>query len=383
MYLAKAPKARALTALGLALTATLLGCQDQLNQLATNYPQLQPILGGRPKPSPIAVKFGNITGFVFGATGKSQPIPLAFVSSGSVSSNSGNPPQTVDNLPSSSDPDNAPDDGERMFVKHAFDDNNDGQPDGAELPAERVPRKNPPAPVEGVEEYQRKYVYLRTGEFFLEGVPEGLANLRASFGNTTSSVNPITVYPNATVNGITMNLFIPEPIRVEGNAAPRVVEWTGLKPDNGITLQVQPGQVVEGVVQPPTITYKPDPPDVAVTLKAPPGSAGAVIRAVSLVYVFTTRESQAQGLAAQTIGPILIPIPPIIVPPAQDIAFGPPAIINVPVGSASLQAIFDDPSPNRQPGLVVANMEFIDESGFAVQSKTFENLQVAAILRRL
>lgn len=375
MHQAEAPRrARRLLALGLAASATLLGCQDQLNQLVTSYPQLAPVLGGRPKPSPIAVKFGNITGFVFGATGKSQPIPLAFVSSGSVSGNSGNPPASPDNLPNSSE---LEDDGTRAFVLHDFDDDTLGA-----VPAERVPRKNPPAPLEGQEPYQYKYVYLRTGEFFLEGVPEGIANLRASFGNTTSSINPITVYANATVSGITMNLFIPQPIRVEGNAAPKVVEWTGLKPDNGVTLQVTPGQVVEGVVQPPTITYKPDPPDVAVTLKAPPGSAGAVIKAVSVVYVYTTRASQAAGLAAQTIGPILIPIPPIIVPPAQDIAFGPPAVINVPVGSASLQEIFSGNADN-QPGLVVANMEFIDETGFAVQSKTFENLQVAAILRRL
>lgn len=362
--------------------AVVAGCQDQLNVVVQQYPQLAPVLGGRAKPSPITIRQGNITGFVFGANGKSQPVPLAFVTTGSVSTNAGNPPLTADNLPNSSE---EPSPGTRLMVVHDFADDGENNP----VPAERVPRRNPPANDDP--DYLRKYVYLRTGEFFLEGVPEGIANLRASFGNTESASNPITTYPSTTLTGINMTLNIPQKIQVEGNAQPKVVEWTGLNPENGISLQVQEGQVVDGVRQAATVTYKPDPPDVAVTLKAPPGSQGAEVRAVSIVFVWSTVALQRQGLASQTMGPITVPIPPQTVPPAQDIAFGPPHVIRVPVGSSSLGNIFEPPTQvptgflpsDFLPGLVVANMEFIDERGFAIQAKNFENLQVACILRRL
>ena len=140
-----------------------------------------------------------------------------------------------------------------------------------------------------------------------------------------------------------------------------------------------------------SLSYKPDPPDVQVTLKAPPGSAGAVIKAVDVVYVFNTQFRQSQGLPPLQIGPIRAPLPPIVVGPAQDIAFGPPAQITIPIGSSSLASVFNpldasgrpDHDPTKQPGLIVANMEFIDDGGFAIQDKGFQNLQVSAVLRSL
>ena len=75
--------------------------------------------------------------------------------------------------------------------------------------------------------------------------------------------------------------------------------------------------------------------------------------------------------------------PAVVIAPAQDIAFGPPSIITVPIGSSSLRKIFEPTDSGDQPGLIVANMEFIDDKGFAIQDKSFQNLQVSAVLRSL
>ena len=55
----------------------MAGCEDQRAAIVQAYPQIAPVLGGRPKPSPFELRTGNVTGFVYGASGKSQPIPLA------------------------------------------------------------------------------------------------------------------------------------------------------------------------------------------------------------------------------------------------------------------------------------------------------------------
>jgi hypothetical protein len=122
---------------------------------------------------------------------------------------------------------------------------------------------------------------------------------------------------------------------------------------------------------------------VAVTLKAPPGSAGAVIKAVDIIYVYNTPARSQVGNPPVQIGPVRIPIPPVVVAPAQDIAFGPPSIITIPVGSSTLRSVFKSEDPDQQPGLIVANMEFIDDQGFAIQDKGFQNLQVSAVMRSL
>jgi hypothetical protein len=372
--------ALSLTTLALATAST--GCQDQLNSVVAAYPQTAPFLGGRAKASPFVLKTGNITGFVFGASGKAQPIPLAFVTTGSVSTFAGNPDKSkavaeADEFTNASDASKA-----HFDVLHDF---NDGV---GPIEADRIIRKNPPAADPAADDAtnsRRQYVYLRAGEFFLEGVPEGISKLSASFGNVGSAPNPVTVYPNQLVTGVTMNLYIPEPVAVEDKRVPKVVEWTGLTPATGISVQVQTKieQTDHGSSTTVTINYKPDPPDVAVTLKAPPGSAGAVIKAVDIIYVFNTSNRQQAGKPPQQIGPIRLPIPPVVIAPAQDIAFGPPSILTIPIGSASLKKIFEAPDSGDQPGLIVANMEFIDDAGFAIQDKSFQNLQVSAVLRSL
>jgi hypothetical protein len=363
-------------------TLGAVGCEDQRAAIVQAYPQVAPILGGRAKPSPFSLNTGNITGFVFGASGKSQPIPLAFVTTGSVSTFAGNPDKSKA-VQEENEFDNDADGTKAHF--DVFHDFNDG---AGPVETDRIIRKNVPAEDPNADDAtnaRRQYVYLRAGEFFLEGVPEGISKLTASFGNVNSSPNPVTVYKNQLVTGVTMNLYIPEPVAVEDKRVPKVVEWTGLKPEVGISVQAQVKTTKTdlGIETDTTITYKPDPPDVAVTLKAPPGSAGAVIKAVDIIYVYNTPARSQIGQPPIQIGPVRIPIPPVVVAPAQDIAFGPPSVITIPVGSSTLRSIFKSDQPDQQPGLIVANMEFIDDAGFAIQDKSFQNLQVSAVMRSL
>lgn len=345
------------------------------------YPWLGPIAGGQPKPSPFTLNTGSVRGFVFGAEGKSQPIPLAFVTTGSISSFAGNPIEP--GLASNQEED----DEELVYVMHDFGDG------AGEVLTERRLRKKPAGPVDGDDgDFRNKYVYLRPGEFFLEDVPEGVVTLKASYGNVVSQQNPVTVYGGFTLADVLMNVPLPRrvaPPDDQPDLILRPVEWTSVQPKNGITVSVQiqdttsdSGQSKRDVL----ITYKPDPPDVAFELKAPPGSAGTTIRALDVVYTWTTTNNPKGDF----LGPIRIPIAPAVISPAQETAFGPPTIVTVPVGSSVLTAIFaGGRAPGEAveagdiPGLVVANIEFIDEDGTAVKGKNFLPLQVSTVLRQL
>lgn len=238
--------------------------------------------------------------------------------------------------------------------------------------------------------FKQKYIYLRSGEFFLEDVPEGISTIYASFGNVTSAQNPVTVFANTTVTDVNLNLYIPIPVALENGDTPHVVEWTGLTPETGITIAVEEKAAETGAdVTTTNIVYKPDPPDVSVELKSPPGSGGAVITGLSIVYQWVGEDKRDGEVRAQQLGPDRIPIPPKVVAAAQPSAFGPPTLLTVPVGSATVQEIFKtfiNPKtgqPATPPGLVKASIQFIDESGFAIQSKSLEALEVSVVLRSL
>lgn len=355
----------AAAAVGLTVTATT-GCEEYRAQIVQAYPQTAPILGGRPKPTPFSLKTGNIRGFVFGADGPKQPIPLAFVSTGSISTFAGNPQEPAE--------EEEIDDGRQISVYHDFGD------DAGPVLTERRLRKRP---IQAEDEFASKYVYLRQGEFFLEEVPEGIATLKSSFGGVDSSANQVTVYPGVTVTDVALNLYLPIPVANEDKSVPRVVEWTGMKPETGITVAATikrtdvPGSAPVTDV---TITYKPDPPDVAIELKSPPGSGGTVIRSVSVAYVYTTIAGERKSVLLEPP----IPISPVVVPAAQATSFGPPAIITVPVGSATIRSLFQtDTEDDRPNGMIVANLRFLDEQGFEVQGKLLEALEASVVLRAL
>ena len=260
-----------------------------------------------------------------------------------------------------------------IYVMHNFPDD---EPDKGEVACERGLRNKPGGP-----DPFDKYVYLAQGEFFLEGVPEGIATLRASYGGVTSQGTPVDVYANNVRAGIKIPLYIPPPTQVENSTSPpKVADFISVSPQTGISVTVTSKEDTDTGKITVTVDYKPDPPDIQVMLKAPPGSAGTVIKGINLVYSWDT----IQGNHGETT-PVNIPISPVVVAPAQDTAYGPPATITVPVGSAIIQEVFkkkvnNEPDP---PGLIVATMEFVDEQGFVVLDKNFQNLQVATILRAL
>jgi len=355
-------------AVGLLTTPLLAGCPTA--GLVEQYPALSPIFGPRASTAPFSLARGHIRGRVFGAGGKTQAIGLAFVTTGSVSAFSANPKdeEVVDEDDSVKNKDN-------ISVMHAFTE--DAEP---EL-AQRIIRKSPPTQTDA-----DRFVYLRLGEFFLEGVPEGNTAMTASFGNVVSSPNPVTVYKNTIVEDVSLNLFIPEPLLKDQNGnVPRIIEWAKLEPVNGVSVSVVTRRESVDVgppIETTSISYKPDPPDIAVTLKSPPGSPGTVISAYEITYEYTTPNQQRDGKPPVVVGPILVPTPPLIVPPAQEIAFGPPIIIQIPIGSRTLNDVFQGGKDN-QPGLVIANIEFKDDKGVPVPNKDLNTLKVSVPLRAL
>ena len=101
-----------------------------------------------------------------------------------------------------------------------------------------------------------------------------------------------------------------------------------------------------------------------------------------ITYEYTTPNQQRDGKPPVVVGPILVPTPPLIVPPAQEIAFGPPIIIQIPIGSRTLNDVFQGGKDN-QPGLVIANIEFKDDKGVPVPNKDLNTLKVSVPLRAL
>ena len=347
----------------------LAGCTA--SGLVEQFPGLSPIFGPRATSAPFSLSRGSIRGRVFGARGKEQAIGLAFVTTGGLS--------TFSAIPKDEDvvqEDDTVKNKDNISVMHAF---NEG--DEPEL-AQRIIRKTPPTQADA-----DRFVYLRLGEFFLEGVPEGKILLRASFGNVTSSPNPVTVYKNTIVEDVSLNLYIPEPMAKDSNGnVPRTVEWAKLEPTNGISVSVVTTR--ESVdTGPPittsTISYKPDPPDVAVTLKSPPGSPGTVISAYAVTYEYTTPNQQRNNQPPVTVGPILVPTPPLIVPPAQEVSFGPSVILSIPIGSRTLNQLFSSPDEDDQPSLVIAYIEFRDDKGLPVPDRNLNALRVGVPLRAL
>ncbi len=360
---------RGLVAACVVAAPTLSGCNSIGEAIANAIPASAPVFAPRAKAPAFVMTKGHIKGKVFGATGAAQPIGLAFVTTGSVSAFSANPKDEEVLLE-----DDKIKDKDGISVMHDFGD-------GSEVLATRIIRKTPPS-----QKDEDRYVYLRPGEFFLEGVPEGNATLTASFGNVISSPNPVTVYKNTIIEDVTLNLFVPEPLQAAGDGTiPSIVEWAKLDPTNGVSVSVISKRTTDNSGQifvETNVTYKPDPPDVAVTLKAPPGSPGNVIRAYEITYEYTTPNQQKDGKPPIAVGPILVPTPPQIVPPAQEIAFGPPIILQIPIGSRTLNDVFSG-GKDDQPGLVVATVEFKDEGGRPIPGKDLSPLRVSIPLRAL
>ncbi len=368
--------------MGILVLSSVISCTEQRDALVLQYPALGPILGGRAKPSPPVIRRGSVQGFVYGAKGVEVPIPLAFVTSGGSSTLTGNPPGAEECITTQDEADKFQDDSKTIFVLHDYDDGK------KEVPAERRARKFPPA-IDPADEqgWQKRYMYLRKGEFFLENIPAGNVTLTATYGGAVSAENRTIVFANNILTGIALNVLIPESVAAADPSLPlpRVVQWTNTRPTTGIVVRATVKENSEGGVSriETSLAYEPDPPDIQVTLKAPPGSQGVMVNAVELTYEFTTLARSLGGLPVVQYGPVRYGIPPKQIPAAQQNSFGPPEEILVPIGSSTLKSFFNAPDPKDQPALINVLIKFRDDEDNIVQNEKFKDLVVTTSLRAL
>jgi hypothetical protein len=317
-----------LTMVGLAVS--IGGCVD---------PAPYAIRLDRPTPTSAATD-GNIKGIVHGKEGPGQPVGMAFVTTGSVSAIAANP--QADQVEEDVDNNKA-----KAYVMKDFGG-------GTPVLVERRKREKPGGP-----NWQDKYVYLKPGEFLLEGVPEGIATLTASYGGVNSQQTLVEVYKGNTRVDIKIPLYIPGPVQIPGPSQPNVVDFVSANPTSIAWLNLD---------------HASSPPTTDVTLKAPPGSAGTVIKGFKLTYTWDT----VGGPPGET-DPFVLPISPIVVAPAQDLAYGPPSRLTVPISAAPIQTAFPKGDP---PPLVVCTVVFIDENGFEVLDNAFNPLKVEIVAKR-
>lgn len=326
---------------------------------------------------------GSITGFVYGQGGNTQPIPLAKVTVGSVTTTAGNP-----DLAKAVNEDNEFDRSEDAIKPH-FDVMHDFNDGVGPVPCERERRKTPlelPATASDSDRTRAAYAYLRAGEFLVEGVPEGQVQVSASFGGVTATPIPVAVLAGKETSGVTISLALPESVVADNGKPVHVLEWAGLTPSTGVTMKLvnQVSTAPDGTTtHTVALQYSPDPPDVVITLKAPPGSSGATIKAASIIYQYNTASRQAEGKPPQEIGPIQVQLTPVKVEAAQDAGYGPTASLTVPVGAPQLQQVFNVPDPSNLPGQITANVQFIDDTGAVVMDRTLSPLEAGVNIRTL
>lgn len=309
---------------------------------------------------------GNVQGFVYGQSGRGQPLPLATVSVGDRRTDTGNPPVALDGLPLSTE---VKDDSVR-YVRHLFDTNGDGKPDLPETPAERVLKRFPG----NTSDPLARFHYLRSGEYVLEAIPEGGATLTADFGGVKGEAY-VNVKAGATVTDLGLQLQLPTPIVLENGGQVRVLTWSGLSPESGLVVQAD--------LAASSLSFTPSPPDVVVRLKAPPGSSGSQVKALSLFFTYQTPANEAAKRPPLSMGPWLLPIPVKQVPPATLFGFGEEISFTVPVGSGQLMPAFLAPKAEDRASVVTAEVTFHDEGGFEIQGPDFTTLKVAIPIRRL
>lgn len=310
---------------------------------------------------------GHIQGRVFGNGGKSAPIPLAEVTANGQKVYAANP-QAEQVF--KEEPGNASQD--QLSVMHVFTKGSE-----PEL-ALRILRKKPPSATE-------RYVYLRPGEFFLEGLTAAMVDVEAAFGGKTAK-QAVRVMKDTVVEDVSLTVPLEEVLLAGPDGKqPAVVEWDGLEPANGISVAVVTRREVDAAGVPSvttTLTYKPDPPDVKVKLKAPAGSAGATIAGYDVVYEYTTPKRQTAGQPPIQVGPTRVPMAPLTIPRSDGMTAGSSVSLSLPVGSKMLNEVWQGAAQD-QPALILAIFEFVDDKGIVVPNKDLNTLKVSVPIRAL
>lgn len=304
-----------------------------------------PVLPAAEAPaSPAPAYEGSLRGFVYGKDGRMQVLRGARVQAGPVTTLTGSPADLYHEAP---DVDAVHERDGRVTVWHDFGD-------GISVPAER--RSRPGA----------EPVYLRAGEFLLEGLPDGPVSVTASQCDMTSPPLSAHVTAGHTTDGLALALPIAIPMENGDSSIPRVVTWHSNSPVDGFVVSIAPGG--------DRLSYQPSPPNLTVTLQTPPASGGTTIAGVEIEYVWKTADGASASLKSQRL-----PIAPLLIPSASRSCPGAPVSLQVPLGTAELVEVFI----RQGAGQVVARVRFIDELGFEVQGMLLDALEVAANIRRL
>lgn len=238
------------------------------------------------------------------------------------------------------------DNGRTMSVMHDF---GDGQ---GEVLAERRPRLS----LTKIE----KYIYLRPGEFFIEGLSAGKVTVNGAFLSAVAAPVTVTVAKDKTTSDV--KLVLP----IGGAAAPSAspsaapatpsaaVEWTGLTPATGMTVRVQASGNV----------YTPADAVVKVGLKA---AAGVQVAGYTVVYQWSENGTPKQSAPEQ------MPMLP------RSLTAGAEVALDVALSVGQLAEIYKAGTL----GTVTASVQFLDEGGAALKGKNGQALSVGIPIRRL
>lgn len=297
-----------------------------------------------------APTYGSLRGFVYGKDGRIQPLRGARVQAGPFTTLTGRPAGLYDmDLGGKAQHEHEG----VVTVWHDFDDGH------GPVPAERRSHA-----VLGSE--SEPYVYLRAGEFLIEGVPDGPVSLTAAICDMMSAPLSAHVTAGHTTDGLALALPLAVPVMNGDSTFPVVVTWHSSTPEDGFVVSVAP----EG----DRLTYAPSPPTLTVKLQAPVYSKGTTITGIEVEYVWRTAEGKTASLRSPRL-----PVAPLMVPPASETCPGAPVSLLVPLGTAELADAFI----RQGAGQVVAKVRFIDEMGYEVQGMLLEALEVAVSLRKL
>lgn len=347
--------------------SVITGCDA--SDLVVQYPALSPIIGPRPKAKPFTLGRGHLTGVVVSTEGTT--LGNAFVTTGGAFTFSAELPSTQEELDALTYTENRNNNLDRVYVRDGLFINEEGEEETG--PAFRIIRKFPPS-----NNFQDKYYYLRNGEFLLEGIPEGEALVTASFDDVVGAAQRFTIFPNFLLRDTRFTLDLPEPLPADSaGRSPPVVDWADLEPKTGVSLKVIQRKGLDALQQETTettVTYEPESGNVVVSLRSPPGSAGSFISAYTLTY--TTSATLEDGTKFDDrIPTIVIPVPPTLIPPGQPKNNGPTVKIVIPVGSITLQKIFQQFEALRvtPPPIINARISFRNRAGQPVAGGIVNN----------
>lgn len=348
-------------------TSLLAGCDT--SDIVNQYPALSPIIGPRPKARPFTLGRGHITGVVVSTEGTT--LANAFVTTGGAYTFSAELPSTEEELAVLPYVPNENNNRDRVYVENGLFINEEGVEE--EGPAFRIIRKFPPT-----NNFQDKYYFLRNGEFLLEGIPEGEALVTASFDDVVGAAQRFTIFPNFLLRDTRFTLDIPEPLPTDASGrAPAIVDWSGIEPPTGITVKVLVRQTLDALQQAQTettVTYEPESANVLVSLRSPPGSAGSFISGYTLKYTTGARLPDNSNFDDGS-PEITVPLPPTLIPPGQPKSNGPTVTLEIPIGSITLQKIFErlEELKVTPPPIINARIGFLDRAGQRVKGGIVNN----------